>query len=51
MIAIESNIPQQKNVSLKGIWRDKGFEKIVDYEKEVRQLRKELSDSILKRDI
>ena len=51
MIAAESNIPQQKNVSLKGTWRNKGFEKIADYEKEVRQLRKELSDSILKRNV
>jgi len=43
-------IKKQKPVSLKGIWRNKGFEKINNLEKELKAVRKELNDAILKKD-
>ncbi|MDZ7341621.1 MAG: hypothetical protein ONB27_09735 [candidate division KSB1 bacterium] len=36
-------------ISLKGIWKNKGFEKIADLETEIKDIRRELDDSILKR--
>lgn len=36
-------------ISLKGIWKNKGFEKITDLEGEIKNIRQELNDSILKR--
>ncbi len=36
-------------ISLKGIWKNKGFEKIVDLETEIKNIRHELDDSILKK--
>ncbi len=39
--------PQQQ--SLKGIWKDAGFEKITDVEKELRTVRQELQEEIMKR--
>ena len=36
-------------ISLKGIWKNKGFEKIADLETEIKNIRHELNDSILKR--
>jgi hypothetical protein len=50
-ILTESNVVPQQNRSLKGIWKDKGVDKIVDLEREIKQIRKELSDSILKREL
>ena len=51
---IESILSQTKSkkktiVQLKGIWTNKGFEKINNLEKEVRTNRNELSESILKK--
>ena len=36
-------------ISLKGIWKNKGFEKIADLEGELKTIRQELNDSILKK--
>jgi hypothetical protein len=51
---IESILPAAKratknNRSLKGIWSNKGFEKIVDLEGELKEVRKQLTDAILTR--
>lgn len=35
--------------SLKGIWKDKGFEKIIDLDGELKAVRKELERSIFER--
>jgi len=40
-----------ENKSLKGIWKDAGFEKIVDLEGEIRDLRYEIQDGILARSL
>lgn len=40
----------QKTHSLKGIWKDKGFSRLEDLKHEIKQTRKELSDSILKKE-
>lgn len=40
---------EPKPVSLKGIWKNKGFEKITDLETELKIIRNELNDSILKK--
>lgn len=49
-VLTESTATTQRRHSLKGIWKDKGFDRLGDLEKEIRQARKELSDSILKRE-
>ena len=49
-ILSKSHVPKRKVVKLKGIWQNKGFEKI-DLESEVKSIRKETSDSILRRKI
>lgn len=42
----------KSNRSLKGIWsNNKGFESIADLENEIKQARKQLSDTILKRQL
>ena len=41
---------KKKPVSLKGIWKNKGFEKTKNLEKELKTARKELKDAILKKD-
>jgi uncharacterized lipoprotein YddW (UPF0748 family) len=38
-----------KNQSLRGIWKDQGFEKIVNLPKELHQIRQELQEHILQR--
>lgn len=40
---------ETKNISLKGIWKNKGFEKIIDLETEIKTARQNLADAILKR--
>jgi hypothetical protein len=40
---------KKNNRSLKGIWSNKGFEKIADLEGELKEARKQLSDAILTR--
>lgn len=39
----------KSNRSLRGIWKDRGFEQISNLESAVKEARKELNDSILKR--
>lgn len=51
-IYIESILPAAKratknNRSLKGIWSNKGFEKIANFEAELKEVRKQLTDAIL----
>ena len=40
---------QAKPINLKGIWKNRGFEKITDLEAEIKKVRTELNDSILKK--
>ena len=40
-----------KAISLKGIWKNKGFENISDIESELKLVQSELSNSILKKEI
>jgi hypothetical protein len=49
-ILAKSGVPKRRVVKLKGIWQNKGFEKI-DIESELKSIRKETSDSILRREI
>ncbi len=42
-------VPSCQNQSLKGMWKGVGFEKIVDLEQELHNIRQELQDTILKR--
>jgi hypothetical protein len=37
--------------NLCGIWKNKGFEKVADLENEIKEIRHELSDSILNKKI
>ncbi|MGH7493802.1 MAG: hypothetical protein ACREOO_15600 [bacterium] len=46
-ILAESKRLAKSNRSLKGIWSNRGFEKIVDLEAELREARKQTSDVIL----
>ena len=48
-VLLESKVATKHNRSLQGIWQDKGFEKIIDLEAEIRQARKRMGKSILKR--
>ncbi len=53
---IESILPTSKrlvknNRSLKGIWSNKGFEKIADLEGELKEIRKQLNETSLMRQI
>ena len=41
--------PTQRNPSLKGIWKNKGFEKINDLDTELKEARQQLGSSILAR--
>ncbi len=45
----ESDISKLDNFSLKGIWKDKGFEKITDFDAELKEIRQRLGNSILER--
>lgn len=47
----ESKATVKKNRSLKGIWKDKGFERITDLEAELEEVRRHMNESILKRKI
>jgi hypothetical protein len=50
--SILSETPKKKvkePVSLKGIWKNKGFEKVVDLENEIRSSRKEMGNQLMKR--
>jgi hypothetical protein len=45
----EPDKPTPRNSSLKGIWKDKGFEKIIDLDAELKEARQQLGNSILER--
>ncbi len=45
------NLPARNNRSLKGIWKDRGFEKIADLENEIKEARKYLGNSILGKEL
>ncbi len=47
---LSKEVEPQKPISLKGIWKNKGFEKISDLESELKSIRGELSDSIVKKE-
>ena len=40
-----------ESINLRGIWKNKGFEKIQNLESDIGDVRKEISDAILKRRI
>ena len=42
-------LEESKPINLKGIWKNKGFEKIADLEGEIKKVRNELNESILNR--
>ncbi|MBI9037259.1 MAG: hypothetical protein JEY97_03930, partial [Bacteroidales bacterium] len=50
-ILLQLKLEKPKPVSLKGIWKNKGFDKIVDLEAEIKKNRNEINDSILKKGI
>ena len=49
-VLTESGRVSQQRHSLKGIWKGKGFDRMTDLEEEVKQTRRELGKSILKRE-
>ena len=48
---LQSKSDEPKPVSLKGIWKNIGFEKIDDLDSELKSIRQELSDPILNKTI
>ena len=44
-ILAQSKAEEPKRVSLRGIWKDKGFDKIEDLGCELKKLRREMNDS------
>ena len=47
-ILAQSEMIKQTPTNLCGIWKNKGFEEINDLDSELKDLRKEMNDSILK---
>jgi len=45
------NVAKKNTRSLEGIWKNKGFEKIVDLESEIKAIRKQLGDSIINKKV
>lgn len=48
-IFAQLKVEKSKPINLKGIWKNKGFEKIPDIEAEIKDIRTELNDSILQK--
>jgi len=46
---IETGRRKKEPATLAGIWKDKGFDKIHDLDKEIKKMRKELSNQILEK--
>ena len=46
-ILLQLKFEKPKPISLRGIWKNKGFEKISDLETEIKNIRNELNNSIL----
>lgn len=44
------NISKKESNTLEGIWKNIGFEKINNLEKEIKNVRKEMSDSMLSKE-
>ena len=44
-------IEKSRPISLKGIWKNKGFEKIVDLESEIKRIRVELGSAIMQKEL
>jgi len=44
-----SDVPRPGRRSLKGIWKNKGFEKIADLDAELKEIRRQLENSIFER--
>jgi len=49
-IVSQLNLTSSKPISLKGIWKNKGFEKISDLGSELKSIRSKLNNSILKKE-
>ena len=49
-ILAQLKVEGPKPVSLKGIWKDKGFEKIPDLETELKKIRTDLGNTILQKE-
>jgi len=47
----DDQVSVPKNQSLKGIWKDADFGQISNLEKEIRRVRQDLQDAILKRKV
>jgi len=50
-ILSKSHVQGRKPLMLRGIWKDKGFEKIKDIESALKEVRISLTNSILDKDI
>ena len=50
-ILSKSQVQGRKPLRLRGIWKDKGFEKIEDIESALKEVRAHLTNSILDKDI
>ncbi len=48
-VLAQSKMDILKPINLRGIWRNKGFEKITYLESDLKEMRKEINDSILNR--
>jgi len=46
---IKTGIREKEPSTLAGIWKNKGFDKIPDLDKEIKTMRKELSNQILEK--
>ncbi len=44
------SLKKPRPITLEGIWKDKGFEKLNDLESKIGQIRAEIGDSILSRE-
>ena len=49
--ALSKSIKKGPRLSLKGIWKNLGFENISNLENEIQTLRKNISNNLLKKDI
>jgi hypothetical protein len=47
----DTEVPVKSRRSLRGIWKSKGFERITDLPAELSAVRKEITDSILNREL
>ncbi|MFQ5639039.1 MAG: hypothetical protein ACE5IR_13730 [bacterium] len=48
-MTVKQDISEILQINLKGIWKNKGFEKIADLDSELKSIQGELSESILKK--